>query len=274
MSKIEFLPEYPYFYETHMHTKEGSACSAADALDMAKAYKNAGYSGLFITNHNWGGNTSVDRCLPWNEWIDKYFEPYYRMREWGDKNDFSVFCGMETGYGGPEFLIFGLEPQFWHDHPELQDADPTEQEELVHAAGGLVFQAHPARQADYIKEIRLFPDCVDGVEAFNAAHSSPFSKSHNNKSFNDEAIEYARQHNFVCVAGSDCHSTNLFYGGMAFKNRLESANRFCDILRKYIKKDDKEKHVCNSYLEYDFLLSDGNDWYTPFWQKAVPISWK
>lgn len=273
LDRLNLLQDFPYFYETHMHTKEASACAVCDAVEMAKAYKNAGYAGLFITNHNWGGNTCVDRSLPWSEWIDRYFAPYYTMREWGDKNNFSVFCGMETGYGGPEFLIFGLEPEFWHRHPEFHDALPQEQADLVHKEGGLVFQAHPMRQAYYIKKIELFPDCVDGVEAFNASHSSPLSKAHNNKSYNDEAVRYAKEHGFVTVAGSDCHSTNLLFGGMAFKNRLESSEDFCNIMRRYISPDSRMKNGVKDYREYDYLATDANDWYTPFCEKACPVSW-
>lgn len=291
MGNMKLLQEFPYLYETHMHTKESSACAVESAVDMAKAYKNAGYSGLFITNHNWGGNTSVDRSLPWNEWIDKYFEPYYVMREWGNKNDFSVFCGMETGYDGPEFLIFGLEPEYWHAHPEFHDATPDEQLEIVHRGGGLVFQAHPLRQAFYIKEIRLFPDCVDGVEAINASHSSPFSQAHNNKKYNDEAVIYAKEHGFVCIGGSDCHSTNILYGGMAFKNKLNNADDFCNVMRRYIGQPRKLDSgnvgadfviVGDQYgaqreeqnARYDYLIVDGLSWYSPYGDAVMPVSWE
>ena len=50
-----------------------------------------------------------------------------------------------------------------------------EQYELVHAAGGMVIHAHPYREEDYIPEVRLFPEWVDGVEGINATHSSSIS---------------------------------------------------------------------------------------------------
>lgn len=261
---MEELEEFPYLYETHMHTKEASACAVSSAVEMAKAYKDAGYSGMFVTNHNWGGNTCIDRNLPWDDFIDEYFAPYYLAREWGEKNDFKVFCGMETGYGGPEFLIYGLEPENWHKHPELHDASPTLQYEIVHKEGGLVFQAHPLRKAWYIDEVRLFPDDVDGVEGLNAAHSSPFSSSHNKKEYNDGALKYAKEHDFVSIGGSDCHSVNLLYGGMAFKKPLLSADDFCNILRRYIGNKSNVLKEVNNYREFDFVVSDAVDWYTPY----------
>lgn len=264
---MEKTEEFPYLYEMHMHSKESSACAVSGAVDMAKAYKEAGYSGMFVTNHNWGGNTCVDRSLPWNVWIDEYFEPYYQAKRWGENNDFKVFCGMETGYGGPEFLIYGLEPQFWHDHPELHDAKVSEQYSIVHDAGGLVFQAHPMRKAWYIDEVRLYPDDVDGIEAFNAAHSSPFSSSHNVKEYNDEAVKYGEEHDFVFIGGSDCHSTNLLYGGMAFKAPVSCSEDFILVMKKYIGRKSETFRNAESYKEYDYVISDGADWYTPFGQR-------
>ena len=262
LSEMFDLPEgFPYLYETHMHTKEASACAKESAIDMVRAYKKAGYRGLFVTNHNWGGNTCVDRGLCWREWIDKYFEPYYRMKEWGDKNDFDVFCGMETGYGGPEFLIYGLEPEFWYAHPELLEASIEDQYKIIHEGGGLVIHAHPMRRAWYIDRIELFPDYVDGVEGLNASHSSPYSQSHNNKEYNDEALLYAKEHNFIITGGSDCHSVNILYGGMAFRRCLADGNDFCNILRKYMSLGNKED-VVNK--EYDYLVTDAVCWYTPY----------
>ena len=40
-----------YRYETHLHTCQGSACASATGGEMARVHKNAGYSGIFITDH-------------------------------------------------------------------------------------------------------------------------------------------------------------------------------------------------------------------------------
>ena len=46
-----------YIYETHLHTSEGSACGHAKAVDIVHAYKDAGYTGIIITDHFFYGNT-------------------------------------------------------------------------------------------------------------------------------------------------------------------------------------------------------------------------
>ena len=49
-----------YLYETHMHTKESSACAHNTGAEMARAYKEAGYTGIIITDHFFYADTG---CL-------------------------------------------------------------------------------------------------------------------------------------------------------------------------------------------------------------------
>ena len=40
-----------YKYETHVHTKEGSACASGTGQEMVRAHIEAGYSGMIVTDH-------------------------------------------------------------------------------------------------------------------------------------------------------------------------------------------------------------------------------
>jgi hypothetical protein len=254
---IKLLPDYPYFYETHFHTAQSSRCGKDLAADMADACKAAGYTGIFVTDHHWGGNTRPDRTLPWEEWADAFSAGYYAAKKRGDEIGLDVFYGWESGFTGTEFLIYGLSPEWMKAHPELRTAarsgwpevadplTPEKQYALIHAAGGMVIHAHPFREEPYIPEIRLFPDCVDGVEVINATHSSPLSKSHTSPEYNAKAWAYAKEHGLPVTAGSDIHSVNLFGGGMAFRRRLEGPQDFIHAVL------DRE----------DYILSDGEYWY-------------
>ena len=134
-----------YLYETHMHTSEGSACASNTGAEMARAYAQAGYTGIIITDHFVYGNTAVDRSLPWSEWVEKFCLGYEHAKEEGEKHGLQVFFGWESGYGGPEFLVYGLDKQWLLNHPEIKDATVEEQLQLVHAGGGILSQAHPYR---------------------------------------------------------------------------------------------------------------------------------
>lgn len=224
--------DYPYLYETHLHTSQSSACAWNTGYEMARACHEAGYAGIIVTDHNWGGNTRTDRSLPWEEWVRRFAEGYLDARRYADEHeDFDVFFGYEAGFRGTEFLIYGISPRWLMEHPEICTESIEEHHRLVHEAGGTVIHAHPFREEPYIPEIRLYPELVDGVEAINATHSCRKSTAHNHREYDERAVAYAREHGLPMAAGSDIHSTRLFGGGVAFKRRLRSIQDYCDAIR-------------------------------------------
>lgn len=220
MLKVKTPEGYPFAYETHMHTCQGSKCGGNTGADMARAYKEAGYTGIIVTDHFFYGNTAPDRDLPWTDWVMEYCSGYEDARECGDKIGLDVFFGWESGYNGTEFLVYGLNKEWLLTHPEIRDASIPEQFELVHNEGGIVIQAHPFREESYIPEVRVFPEYVDGVEQINMAHYHKKNIT-DGYMFNERAEKYAKEHDFPVTGGSDMHSTDLWFGGMAFKRRLE-----------------------------------------------------
>ena len=48
-----------YKYETHLHTSEVSKCAHNTGAEMARAYKKAGYTGIFVTDHFFNGNCAI-----------------------------------------------------------------------------------------------------------------------------------------------------------------------------------------------------------------------
>ena len=224
------IKDYPFLYETHLHTSQASACAQNTGEEMVKAAIKKGYAGIIVTEHNWGGNTSIRRNLPWEQWVDEFVKEYQDAYQYGIQNDFDVFWGYEAGYHGTEFLVYGITPEWLKVHPEMKEASIPEQYRLIHDAGGMVIHAHPFREKWYIPEIRLFPEYVDGVEGINAAHSSNMSAGLNMPEFDRKAIEYAKANHLPITAGSDIHSTNLPGGGIALKRRLKSIHDYCKVI--------------------------------------------
>ncbi len=238
------MKDYPYLYETHCHSSESSACARNTAVEMARAHKEYGYTGMILTNHNWGGNTAISRELAWGDFLDAFFAPYHLAKEWGDANDFQVFPGYEAGYDGTEFLIYGIDIEWMYDHPEIRDATVAEQFDIIHSGGGIVVHAHPYREAFYIREIRLFPEYVDAVEGINAAHC-PYLGLPDNRSFNEKALKYAAKIGKVITGGSDSHAVNLPGGGMAFPRRIRDIHDFA--------------HTVLTATAGDYTVTDGTD---------------
>lgn len=211
-----------YFYDTHVHTAQGSACASATGAEHARGYKALGYTGIIITDHFFNGNTAVDRGLPWTQWVDAFCLGYEQARTEGEKIGLDVFFGWEAGYQGTEFLIFGLDNAWLKRHPDIPNWTVEEQYRQVHAAGGVVIQAHPFREAFYIPQIRVYPGFIDGVEAVNTAN---YEKS---PGANEKAKAYARERKLCMTGGSDTHHQPSLRGGMVFDHQLSDIRDFID----------------------------------------------
>ena len=189
---------------------------------------------------------SVDRKKTWEEWVGEFCTGYENAKAEGDRIGLDVFFGYEAGFCGTEFLIYGVDKEWMLENPAIWRADVKEQYELVHAAGGMVIHAHPYREEDYIPEVRLFPEWVDGVEGINATHSSSRSLAHNDPNFDTKAIAYAAKHHLPMTAGSDIHRTTLLGGGVAFRRKLTSA---ADYITAVLSGE-------------DYVLTNGEYWYS------------
>lgn len=186
-----------YRYETHLHTCQGSACGISTGAEQARFYHELGYRGIFITDHFFNGNTAVPRNLPWKERVALFCTGYEDALAEGKKLGLDVFFGWEQNYDGDEYLIYGLTPEWLMDHPEIGDASRWEQYQIVHQAGGCVIQAHPFRDRDYIRYVRLGLQFCDGIEAVNAS---------NNAVNNINALNYGKEYRLIEIAGSDNHN--------------------------------------------------------------------
>lgn len=238
------INKYPYKYDMHLHTSEGSRCGQSCAADMVVAHKRAGYTGIFVTDHAWGGNTRIDVHLPYREWVKEYSKGYYNALNEGDKQELYVFFGMEAGFRGTEFLIYGITPDWLSNHRELWDASIEEQYKIIHDGGGMISQAHPFREEYYIPEVRLFPQYADAIETANATHSSPLSGAHNTHEWDLLARELAVKENKPATAGSDVHSVNVLNGGVLFKSVKDSALKVTESIMS------REDYILCDGLEY------------------------
>lgn len=196
-----------YKYETHLHTAEGSACAKTSAADMVKAHKDAGYDGIFITDHFFNGNSAIPRELPWADKIELYCKGYEKALEAGSKVGMAVFFGVEFTVQGADFLLYGIDKKWLLEHEfYLTVGDERALFRLVHEDGGFIVHAHPFRDYPYIPHISLYPHDVDAVEWINASHGK-------NSVFNDHAKQYAEMFGLTVTGGSDTHSADRMYGG-------------------------------------------------------------
>ncbi len=213
-----------YLYETHMHTCLASACGVSTGKEHARFYRERGYTGIIITDHFFGGNTCVNRELPWEKRIDLFWRGYEDALEEGMRIGLDVFFGLEQNFQGDEYLIYGLTKDYMKAHPELEHWTRREQLERVHEQGGAVIQAHPFRIRGYMDKIRLADRFADGVEAANAG----------NEALDDaRCMRYARAKGLLMTAGSDNHhSPREVLFGVELEEKLGSILDYARLIRR------------------------------------------
>lgn len=185
-----------YLYETHIHTLPVSRCARYNVRENLEFYKSLGYDGIFITNHFLDGNINIDKTLPYEEKVEFYFSDYYEALALSKEIGIKVFLGVEISYRGTDFLIYGLDKEWFLAHPEIMDMKKSEELPFLASHGALVIQAHPYRQDRHIDHIRLFPHCIEGVETVNACRTELENRM---------ADIFADAYGFVKTAGSDNH---------------------------------------------------------------------
>ena len=226
-----------YKYDTHLHTFPVSACAKKSVRENIEFYKKLGYDGIFITNHFIDGNVSVDRNAPYDEKINFYFSAYEEALEIGKEIGLRIFCGIEMSYKGTDFLVFGLDKEWWLAHPEIAELKKSAQLPLLMEHGALIFQAHPFREAKYIDHIRLFPRVVDGVEIFNSGRTD-FE--------NNMAKIYADCYGLAYFSGTDNHAAGLAarLGGIRSTRVIRSESQLRELLL-----DGKIKPIVNREVQ-------------------------
>ncbi|MDR1867956.1 MAG: PHP domain-containing protein [Treponema sp.] len=219
--------ETVYRYETHIHTFPESACAMSEGREYIRAYLEAGYTGLIITNHFYRGNSGINRHLNWKEWVKQFCRGYEKTYEEGLKQGLDIFFGWEeTLDDGDDYLIYGLDKEWLLNHPECRYWSRFDQYHETHAAGGCVVQAHPFREAYYLDQITLSPFLVDAVEVLNGG---------NLPSANAYAYRYAQKIAKPMTAGTDMHNARGFHAqnscGIYMKQKMKTISDYVHALR-------------------------------------------
>lgn len=214
-----------YRYETHCHENLCSKCAHSSPEEMVRAYKDAGFAGLVLTDHFIHGYNCVDASLPWAQRMECYYNAYLQAKAEGDKLDFDVIFGIEHAHGGgQEVLVYGIDLAFLLAHPEIETATLEEFSALVHDAGGILIQAHPYRYGGWEVPVRL--ELLDGVEIHNAG---------NDRQKDRMALQKAQEKACILTAGADSHAAweaRVGRAGIALPYRVATGQALVSALKK------------------------------------------
>ncbi len=212
-----------YRYETHMHTSPASGCAKRSVRENVEFYRSMNYDGIFITNHFLDGNFYLrkDESLSYEDKVRAYCADYEEAVAIGKEVGLKVFFGVEITYGGTDFLIYGLDKEWYLAHPEIMEIKKSEELPFMMSEGALVIQAHPFRESGYIDHIRLYPRQVHGVEIINS-NRKPLE--------NEMACIYCEKYNLVPFAGTDNHvaENQIHMAGLECETPIRDVSDFIE----------------------------------------------
>ena len=210
-----------YIYEAHFHTADVSTCACLSAEEAVELYKNAGYSGVVVTDHF--SQECFEKKYPGNNWIEKvdYFLRGYRNAKMHESEDFSVMLGIELRFPESEndYLVYGVDEQFLYENEDIIYMTPKEFKKVAEKNSITVIQAHPFRINSHITN----PRYIDGIEVYNG------NKRHD--SSNNIAEIWAKKHGFLTTSGSDFHEyEDLARSGMICDKFIKDVKEFRAVL--------------------------------------------
>lgn len=210
-----------YKYEIHAHTKNTSWCGDIDAKDLVEKYKEAGYSGIVITDHYSPMTFRISEFFNKRKAIDHFLEGYRKAKEY-ETDDFTVLLGMELRFYATvnDYLIYGVSEEMLYELPFLLKTYIKRASNMLRERGCLFLQAHPFRKMI----TRANPRYLDGVEVFNGKAD---------KEANDNSLKWAEEINTpVMTSGSDCHrESGVGLGGIITKEPIKSNKDLLRILK-------------------------------------------
>lgn len=209
-----------YKYETHCHTAAVSLCARTQPKELVRLYDSLGYSGLVLTDHYSPMTFWKKRIFSPRKMSEFYLSAYRELKDYcGDA--FSVLLGMELRHYATanDYLVYGVEEDWLLRQPNMLAWDERAMYRHVHAAGYLVYQAHPFRP--FIR--RCNPRYLDGVEIYNG---------HTPAAANAQAAAWAKEIGKPVLSGGDCHRPEGdSHGGIVTRRPIRSNADLLDVLR-------------------------------------------
>ena len=201
-----------YKYETHFHTAETSPCGKVRAVDAVRIYKEAGYTGIVVTDHYFHGFFERQLFKSWDAKIDLYLAGYHRALEEGAKLGLEVHLGMEIQFSenSNDYLVYGFDEDFLRRSKKLYRLGLKDFRKHTTGSGIVIVQAHPFRP----RMIPADPSLLDGIEIYNG--------NPRHDSSNHLALKYAQDNGLKMLSGSDFHQVqDAARGGIIVAERIK-----------------------------------------------------
>lgn len=215
-----------YKYELHAHTHECDRDARLGARELVRAYKDAGYDGIVITDHyierfytRWFPEEVEG--LSHRQQVARWLKGYYTAKDEGEKIGFTVLPGAEVRFDNypNDYLLYGLQEDFFYTVPRLNEMGTLKALLQILPQEVCVVQAHPFRDDMAVAD----PRDLFGLEVFNGGTE---------KFRNELARIYAQHYGVAMTSGSDIHNmSRLGKGGIMTDTKIETPEDLIAVLR-------------------------------------------
>ena len=183
-------------FDLHCHTKEGSVDSKVTIQEYITRYRELGYDGFMITDHN-----SYKGCLAWHL--------MHAIHKYGNTDGFTVLCGIEYDTKDAGHVLVVLPDGIYLPILRIRGMRARKLAKIVHRYGGIVGLAHPfGIPSSSAMSFKLMNESIlkqmDFIEVFNTCE---------NEVSNKLAGELAEKYRLPGFAGTDAHNAQFI--GMA-----------------------------------------------------------
>lgn len=209
-----------YKIETHLHTCHSSPCGKVDAETIVKLYRDAGYSGIVVTDHFFR-YTCTPRCwdIPYDRFFPIFIEGYHRLCQAAVPYGLKIYKGAEVRFDGSvnDYLLYNYPDDLLQDPDTVFSMGLERFSKLCRQAGALLIQAHPHRTNCTVADPRF----LDGVEVRNRNNENHLTQ------------EFARAHpQLLQLSGSDFHRPeHAAWGGIQTECLPENEQALTQLLR-------------------------------------------
>lgn len=210
-----------YAYEMHLHTGEFGWCAHVPAATIVKAYEEAAYSGIVVTNHYQKACFDAMPEKTWEGKIQNYLIGYEAAKAAVSRDNFHVLLGIELRFteNFNDYLVYGISEEELVNYPYLYDHTPETFKALADERGWIVIQAHPYRRGCQVVDTAF----IHGIEVFN---ENPRHDNHN-----DRALAYAKEHQLIMSCGSDYHQLeDLAQAALIFEHEITTSQELAQTL--------------------------------------------
>ena len=213
--------------DCHVHTSGVSTCCRLNASEIVNEAIGAGIDGIILTNH-YALSYVVKKRLysSLSHLALAHVEEYRRVKAIGEERGLLVMFGVELTmeqHDGRHMLVYGIDEEFLLEHSDILLYTQAELYEKIHAAGGVIVQAHPMRNG---KNVLLDTSLLDGVEI--SSHIL-YDGTHY-----EELSRVAYDSGIILTSGGDYHGDvpHRPHCGMYLPEYVTDTKKFAEYLKK------------------------------------------